>query len=152
MQGRPGVERQSWNKGETPVDFSHLLVPTLVESLHCIGSLSLSPTPHPQPVIMEPLQGTNIHAFGDTAGGATAPTKRYSPVSGWNLTPPLSSSLNDGTDSVGPIVPAIHHTSCHACVHTYIFTHASINILAIGRVSKDTCESPHTCRKPFRVL
>jgi hypothetical protein len=27
------------------------------KSLHCIGSLSLSPTPHPQPVIMEPLQG-----------------------------------------------------------------------------------------------
>ena len=37
---------------------------------------------HP-PLILNPLswnhcRGTNIHAFGDTAGGATAPTKFYS--------------------------------------------------------------------------
>ena len=81
---------------------------------------------HP-PLILNPLswnhcRGTNIHAFGDTAGGATAPTKFYSPAPGWNLTPSLSSSLNDGTDSVGPIVPAIQHTSCHAYTRKHVHT------------------------------
>ena len=72
-----GKERQCTRPGnlvirgpEIPVDFSHLSVLTLVESLHCIGSLSLSLTP-PQPILMiSRCKGINIHTFGDTASGA----------------------------------------------------------------------------------
>ena len=37
-------------------------------------------------------------------------------------------------------------------VFTLPHTHENIYIPAINRVSKDTCESPHTCCKPTRAL